>query len=333
MKLQLKGYGKYLGTEKLNFKVKDRNGVIASTPFQSIAEIELPSGNYVSTKALAWASIYDIKCLVTSQSGRPLGVFLPLTYDKNVKTRVSQYEASFREKGCAIAKTIAKTKIEAQSALLSQHGIEHSRLKKKAASQLECVRTDRVEKVRTKLHSIEGHFGKFYFKEVIKLFPSSLQVKFRMDHKAVEMGNNLFNLSYDVLKWEVFKAVINAHLDPYLGFLHSMQHGKPSLVCDLQEPYRPLIDDFLIDYSHTIGREDHTIKYGERNPREFLKHQKSSHLIASLNTLLNRRVKARNRKSGRFSKFRTVIREDIKELAGFLRNELDNWVPTNLLAF
>jgi CRISPR/Cas system-associated endonuclease Cas1 len=32
-----------------------------------------------------------------------------------------------------------------------------------------------------------------------------------------------------------------------LGFLHSIQHGKPSLVSDFQELYRYLIDDFLIE--------------------------------------------------------------------------------------
>lgn len=42
------------------------------------------------------------------------------------------------------------------------------------------------------------------------------------------------------------KALMKAKLEPYLGFLHSIQHGKPSLVCDFQELYRYLIDDFLI---------------------------------------------------------------------------------------
>jgi len=41
-------------------------------------------------------------------------------------------------------------------------------------------------------------------------------------------------------------ALSKAKLEPYLGFLHSVQFGKPSLVYDFQELYRYLINDFLI---------------------------------------------------------------------------------------
>ncbi|MEM2915209.1 MAG: CRISPR-associated endonuclease Cas1 [Candidatus Bathyarchaeia archaeon] len=41
-------------------------------------------------------------------------------------------------------------------------------------------------------------------------------------------------------------ALIKAKLEPYLGFLHSVQFAKPSLVCDFMELYRYLVDDFII---------------------------------------------------------------------------------------
>ncbi len=121
--MRIDGFGQYLGTEKFDFVVKTKNEVVETKPFHAVDEITLPSGNYVSTKALAWASIYDIKCLVTSQSGRPLGVFLPLNHDKHVDTRMKQYKAYSNHIGVEIAKSILKTKIESQSALLEKHGI------------------------------------------------------------------------------------------------------------------------------------------------------------------------------------------------------------------
>ena len=39
---------------------------------------------------------------------------------------------------------------------------------------------------------------------------------------------------------------------PSIGFLHSGQFGNPSLVCDFQELYRYLIDDFLIQHFKTL---------------------------------------------------------------------------------
>jgi CRISPR/Cas system-associated endonuclease Cas1 len=52
---------------------------------------------------------------------------------------------------------------------------------------------------------------------------------------AYDGMNNTFNLAYEVLKWKVHAAIVKAKLEPYLGFLHSAQFGKPSSVCDFQE--------------------------------------------------------------------------------------------------
>ena len=208
MSVKLLEHGEYLVTEKFDFVIKKRQNKLATKPFHSVNEISLSSGNSVSTKALAWASIYGIKTLVTSQSGRPLGVLLPLNYDSHVITRLKQYEAYSNQIGVQIAKTIAKTKIEAQAALLEKYQIDCNNRRKRALEKLEKLEATSVDQIRTKIHSIEGHFGKFYFKELIKLFPENLQTRFRHSFKAVDITNNLFNLGYEILKWEVYKSII-----------------------------------------------------------------------------------------------------------------------------
>ena len=49
---------------------------------------------------------------------------------------------------------------------------------------------------------------------------------------------------------------MKAKLEPYLGFLHTIQTGKPSLVCDFQELYRYLIDDYLIERCRNLRKKD-----------------------------------------------------------------------------
>lgn len=44
-----------------------------------------------------------------------------------------------------------------------------------------------------------------------------------------------------------------------MGFLRSVQYGKPSLVCDFQELYRYLIDDFLIERCQKLRKKDFVI--------------------------------------------------------------------------
>jgi CRISPR-associated protein Cas1 len=86
----------------------------------------------------------------------------------------------------------------------------------------------------------------FFLQFQIRLFPESIRPEGRVTYKAYDVLNNVFNFAYYVLECRVHKAVLKAKLEPYLGFLHSVQFGKPSLVCDFQELYRYLIDDFLI---------------------------------------------------------------------------------------
>jgi CRISPR-associated protein Cas1 len=76
-----------------------------------------------------------------------------------------------------------------------------------------------------------------YFEQIFSLIPEKLRPAERKTFQAYDGINNIFNLAYEALSWRVHIALINAELEPYLGFLHSVQEGKPSLVCDLEELY------------------------------------------------------------------------------------------------
>ena len=73
---------------------------------------------------------------------------------------------------------------------------------------------------------------KRYFDQIFPLFPAFLRPKGRRTFKAYNGLNNLFNLGYEILAWKVHRALIKAKLEPYLGFLHSTQHGKLSVCCN-----------------------------------------------------------------------------------------------------
>ncbi len=55
-------------------------------------------------------------------------------------------------------------------------------------------------------------------------------------------------------------ATARAKLEPFLGFMHSTQYSKPSIVCDLEELYRYLIDDFAFDYIQGLKPGDFMVK-------------------------------------------------------------------------
>jgi hypothetical protein len=134
----------------------------------------------------------------------------------------------------------------------------------------------------------------------------------RKKYRAYDGINNIFNLAYEVLSWKVHRALVKAKLEPYLGFLHSIQFGKPSLVCDFIELYRYLIDDFLIQYCQNIKRKDFTVKTerlsrNKKAKREYLNDSKASNLMMRLNALFESEVEIPRIKHGNRQSIETLI--------------------------
>jgi len=82
----------------------------------------------------------------------------------------------------------------------------------------------------------------------------------RATFKAYDGVNHNFNLAYEILSWKVQHALIKAKLELYLGFLHSITKGKPSLICDFQELYRYLVEDFVIQFCRSLQKKDFIMK-------------------------------------------------------------------------
>lgn len=111
----------------------------------------------------------------------------------------------------------------------------------------------------------------------------------RRGFKAYDGLNSIFNYCYEMLSWKVHRALINAKLEPYLGFLHSVQFGKPNLLCDFQELYRYLLDDFLIEHCQDLRKKDFIVKTenmsrDKRGKREYLNDSKTCewHIFVNL---------------------------------------------------
>jgi CRISPR-associated protein Cas1 len=333
-KLIIKDYGAFLGANKINFIVKKDKKELQKIPFYRVSEIVIPFNNVVSTKALFWASIYGIDVLLTAPSGRPLATLLPLNFSNNIKTRIAQYKATKTQKGLEIAKEIVLGKIIAQAQILEKYNLQSFDVRG-ISKTIEKLDGKKCNLIRHKLMIIEGKYSRNYFNQILKLFPKPLRVEARQTFRAYEPLNNLLNLAYEVLAWKVFKAVIRARLEPYLGFLHSIQTDKPSLVCDLQELYRPFIDDFLIQKSKIISHKDFKQEYGkDKTPRMFLRYPKSSELIEALNKYFESKVAIPRIKAYRKTQtFETLINEEATLLAMYLRGEKLTWKPRTPIFF
>jgi len=126
--------------------------------------------------------------------------------------------------------------------------------------------------------------------------------------------------------------LIRAKLEPYLGFLHSVQFGKPSLICDFQELYRYLMDDFLIQYCQKLRKKDFIVKTevlsrGKKGKREYLNDSETDDLMKELNQFFETRVEVPRIRVGQGQTLETLINEESLLLAKFLRDESESWKP------
>jgi CRISPR-associated endonuclease Cas1 len=251
--------------------------------------------------------------------------------DSHVKTRVCQYEALGNGKGIEVAKRVVYAKIEGQNQVLEKYGLlRHDLVKLKTA--LKGIKSEDLKAVRRRLVSLEGKFTEGYFRQVFGLFPEGLRPEKRSKFKAYDGTNNIFNLAYTVLKWRVHRAILGAKLEPYLGFVHSEQHGKPSLVCDLMELYRCLIDDFVVQFCKGLKEKDFMVK-GERTTRkrwgkrEYLNASRTMELEQGLDELFEGMVEVPRIRHGSRQTLETLIDEEALLLAKYLRDERKTWNP------
>jgi CRISPR-associated protein Cas1 len=331
LKLVLDDHGSYLGMEKGCFTVRDKEGNTEKYPlFESeIGEIQFKSGNTVSTGALASCGFWGIDCLFLTQKGRPVAMLKSLDDDSHVNTRICQYEALHNGKGDQIAKQLVLSKLKGQDQVLSKYGLKrHSSV----IEEIDKLKGEDISKFRFRLMCIEGHFSDRYFKQILSLIPEPLRPDRRRTFKAYDGINNVFNLAYEILSWKVHYALIKAKLEPYLGFLHSITKGKPSLICDFMELYRYLVDDFVIQYCLNLQKRDFIMKVEEystskKGKREYLNDSLTHSFVKGLNEYFEAKVEIPRIRLGRKQKIETLISEEALLLAMCVRNEKQTWKP------
>ncbi len=96
------------------------------------------------------------------------------------------------------------------------------------------------------LLGIEGNGSAAYFGVFGKLLRDSMTFVRRRRRPPTDPVNAMLSLGYTLLLHQVSSAVQVVGLDPYVGFLHQPRYGRPALVLDLMEEFRPIIADSVV---------------------------------------------------------------------------------------
>jgi CRISPR-associated protein Cas1 len=327
LQIELDSYGDGLHRAEGCFEVTHKDGTRERYPHfeKEIGEAVLKSGSYVSVDALIDLALWNVDTFITTRHNRVVAVLRNLEDDSHVKTRIAQYKALENGKAVAVAERLVLSKLEGQNIVLRKWGLHP--LDFNAFEE-----SENLEAVRKRLTVIESHNARLYFQQIFSLFPEGIRPEKRVGFKAYDAVNNVFDFGYHVLKCRVYKALLKAKLEPYLGFLHSVQIGKPSLVFDFQELYRYLIDDYLIERCRNLHKKDFVLvtdfmmrlKMGKRI---HLCEYETNDLAEGLNELFDRKVNVARMRHGSNQSLDTLINEEAYLLAQYLRGEKQSWIP------
>jgi len=296
--------------------------VLLDVPVIKVDRILIFGYAQITTQALELLLNEGVSCSFLSMEGKLKGTLEPVK-SKNIPLRMKQYDRSRNpEFRLSMAKRIVTGKIRNQKRLVQRFA--HNRPTEDFAVALRDldIMLDAVgpRTATGGLLGVEGRATAVYFEAYGRMFSQECGFDKRTRRPPRDPVNSLLSLGYTLLTNEYFSAVSAVGLDPYLGFFHRIDYGRPSLALDMVEELRhPLVDMLTLDllnrkilkagdFDQTGGgfylSPDARRKYFARYERRMTIAFKHPHCGESTNV-------------------RSIIREQVLEMARAIRGEKD----------
>ncbi|BCZ95888.1 hypothetical protein LEG80045_01440 [Legionella pneumophila] len=112
---------------------------------------------------------------------------------------------------------------------------------------------------RFTLLGFEGSAARIYWETVKEVNLVCSDFEGRRPRVNKDITNSMLNYAYSILSSWVWQAITNAGLELYAGILHTSKPGKPSLVLDLMEEFRPWCADRIIFKLHARAQKQNEL--------------------------------------------------------------------------
>lgn len=241
--------GSYLRREGNTLKVMKDGRAIEQIPGDGLKRLMLVGYVSLSGSVLDFLIRNRIETVFVTPTGR-FRARLALDEHRHVALRKAQYlRLSDEAFALEAAKVLVQGKIRNMTRLMllraRQYGDPVLRTAavrlKSTASHMEGVSD--LEALR----GVEGAAARVYFESFGHMLRNDrFSFSGRNRRPPLDPVNALLSFVYTLLTNEVLSAIKACGLDPYLGSLHALSYGRPSLACDLVEEYRCFLGDRLV---------------------------------------------------------------------------------------
>jgi len=246
MQLVVNTPGTFITQKDACFRLKQREKVMDISPFK-VESIIISNQVMISSQAIVLALEHKIDIVFLDSYGDPIGRVWFSKMGSTALIRRKQLEAMQHHLGLSLVIEMIRQKLSNQMAFLrklmyarpgkEEHFNGPLQEIKRCQSNLPGDNLD-LESARQRLMGLEGTAGKHYFQCLSRILPEKYRFQERSRRPARDPFNACLNYCYGMLYFLVEKACILSGLDPFVGFLHTDNYNKKSLVFDLIEPFR-----------------------------------------------------------------------------------------------
>lgn len=205
---------------------------VVTKSIEDIGLVVLDHRQITLTQGLLAALIEQGCAVVTCDSrSMPIGLHLPLSGNTTLGERFrDQLNASLPLRKQLWQQTV-RQKIENQAAVLQAHTSCETRCMNVWASEVRSGDPD----------NLEARAAAYYWKNLFPSLPDFVRGREGLP------PNNLLNYGYAILRAVVARALVASGLLPTLGIHHHNRYNAYPLADDMMEPYRPYVDELVID--------------------------------------------------------------------------------------
>jgi CRISPR-associated protein Cas1 len=227
--------------------VEKEGQVLLDVPCHKIEAVLIFGNVQFTTQAVHELFEHGIEMAILSRRGRLIGqITSPAT--RNITLRLAQFkrfwEPEFR---LATARQVVRGKAENCVAVMRAFSYNHPEIDLKSEIGGVIALKRGVEGVETiaALLGIEGSMAKAYYQGLARMILGDFTFEGRKKRPPPDPVNALLSLSYTMIFNEISSLLDGLGFDPYLGYLHEPDYGRPSLACDLIEEFRSPVADHL----------------------------------------------------------------------------------------
>jgi CRISPR-associated protein Cas1 len=234
-------------------------------PMKSVKEVVIIGKAALSSELLKALAQSGTDLLIATPTGRPVARLIPAKAGGTARNRYEQYKSLEDRRGIEIARAVIVGKIRNQASNLSYYS-KARRMDEELSSELydaaqqlksemEELKNEEfpdIDEARKRIMARESKCANIYWEKIASIME---EWKFRGREKRTDLEGNVIdpvnlclNVCYNLLSAQVWKNVLRFGLDPFLGYLHVERPGRISLVYDLMEPFRPMVDRFVFSY-------------------------------------------------------------------------------------